>query len=195
MTQLCACGCGTAVAKGRKYVDRSCQTRHRRVLAKAKADAPRKQAFLGALALVGVTTSACTHSGVPRATVYGWRAADAEFADAWDQALEDAWDRLEAEAHRRAVVGTLKPVFYKGEEVGVIREYSDQLLVELLRANRPRKFRANHKVEHSGTVALDWDEESQAFLEKLHAMGTGHGSGAQRLANALAEASAEAVVE
>lgn len=66
------------------------------------------------------------------------------------EAQEEATDGLEAEARRRAVTGTLKPIFYKGEEVAQVREYSDTLLVVLLKGNRPDKFRENASIEHSG---------------------------------------------
>ena len=50
---------------------------------------------------------------------------------------------MELEARRRAVKGTDKPVFQRGEQVGTIREYSDTLLMFLLKANKPEKFRDN----------------------------------------------------
>ena len=58
---------------------------------------------------------------------------------------------MEAEARRRGVEGTLKPVFYKGEECGQVREYSDTLLIFLLKAHDP-KYRDRQQVEHSGSV-------------------------------------------
>lgn len=48
---------------------------------------------------------------------------------------------MEAEAFRRGVKGTEKPVFHQGVECGRIREYSDTLLITLLKANRPAKYR------------------------------------------------------
>ena len=57
---------------------------------------------------------------------------------------------LEAEARRRAAIGVDEPVFYKGKVVGHIRKYSDNLLMFLLKAHWPEKFRDNYGVEHSG---------------------------------------------
>ena len=94
-----------------------------------------------------------------------------DFAAQWDNALEEGTDLLEAEARRRAVTGIDKPVYYKGEVVGSITKYSDRLLMFLLRAHRPQKFRDGGKVEQTGAtdVGVDRDRE-KAILEKLDRM-------------------------
>lgn len=48
--------------------------------------------------------------------------------------------RLENAAVGRAVDGVRKPVFYKGEIVGHVQEYSDSLLQTLLKANMRNKY-------------------------------------------------------
>ena len=40
---------------------------------------------------------ACRRAGIPRRTVYDWRAYDADFAQRWDEALDEGIDLLEAE--------------------------------------------------------------------------------------------------
>ncbi len=55
----------------------------------------------------------------------------------------EACDALASEARRRAVEGVLKPVYYKGKLVGFIREYSDTLLMFLMKAAMPEKYRDN----------------------------------------------------
>lgn len=85
---------------------------------------------------------------VGRATVYEWRDADSEFARLWDQAVEEGTDYIEDEAMRRAVQGVGRPVFYKGKAVGTIQEFSDTLIVVMLKARRPHKYR--ERFEHSG---------------------------------------------
>lgn len=74
-----------------------------------------------------------------------------EWLDLWNESLELFADRLEAEMARRAIEGVDKPVFYKGEEVGTIREYSDTLAIALAKGVRPEKFRENVKLEGSLT--------------------------------------------
>lgn len=86
--------------------------------------------------------------------MYQLRDEDPGFAAEWDSALDEAIDDAEGETYRRAVKGTLKPVFQKGEEVGKIREYSDTLLMFWLKAHRPEKYRETTKteLEHSGAI-------------------------------------------
>ena len=91
--------------------------------------------------------------------MYQWRAADADFAAAWDEALETAADRLEGEAWRRGVEGVDEPVFGRvakdtDGQIGVIRKYSDAMLDRLLKARRPEKFRERHDVTQSGNVTV-----------------------------------------
>jgi hypothetical protein len=108
---------------------------------RADRTAKTKRPFLEALAETANVSLACRLAGVGRRTVYSWRAADPEFAKAWGAALEIGCDALEDEAVRRALSGVEEPVFYQGTRRGTIRKYSDQLLMFLLKARRPEKFK------------------------------------------------------
>ncbi len=110
--------------------------------------------FLETLATSANVSEACREASISRHTAYDRRKADPAFARAWDEALESATDALEREARRRAVEGTLEPVFYRGEECGQVRKYSDRLLEILLKAHRPAKYRENHHVEHDGELKI-----------------------------------------
>jgi hypothetical protein len=55
--------------------------------------------------------------GIVRATVYARRKTDAEFCAAFDDAMSESAELLEAEARRRAVDGVAKYVTYRGELV------------------------------------------------------------------------------
>src|SRR5207244_2289826 len=79
-----------------------------------------------------------------------WRAADAEFAEAWDDAEAAGTDRLEDEAYRRGHDGVAKPVFRKGGACGEVQQYSDSLLMFLLKSRRPGKYRDRTAHEHTG---------------------------------------------
>lgn len=72
---------------------------------------------------------ACHAAGVGRTTAYMLRVRDPEFALAWKEAEEDACDLLEAEARSRA------------------RKTSDTLLIFLLKAHRPEKFRERFSID------------------------------------------------
>lgn len=71
--------------------------------------------FLNALREHGVVAQACRDAGVTSSVVYNRRREDADFAAAWDNALEDACDALELEARRRAVQGVEEPVVHQGQ--------------------------------------------------------------------------------
>ncbi len=101
---------------------------------------PWRGVFLDNLAEGATVRAAAQQAGVARSTVYAHRAADAEFAEAWDDAYEAGNDQLEDEAHRRAVEGVDEPVFHRGEIVGHVTKYSDQLLMFLLRGRRPDRY-------------------------------------------------------
>lgn len=103
--------------------------------------------FLAELARCGNVSASAVFAGVSRVFVYEVRAKDAEFAQAWDDALDQSADVMEQEAWRRAVEGVDKPVFGSlgfrmgSGEVGKVREYSDTLLIFLLKGARPAKYR------------------------------------------------------
>lgn len=103
----------------------------------------RKKIFIQTLALTGIVGRAATAAGWPRGYAYTVRGDDAEFAKLWDQAVEFATDTLEEAARVRAVEGVSKPVYQQKELVGYVTEYSDTLLVQLLKAKRPNEFREN----------------------------------------------------
>ena len=107
--------------------------------------------FLSTLRRTGKVSFSARAAGYADSSyMHKLKAADANFAKAWDEALNAAHDMLEDEAMRRAVEGVDKPVMYKGEVVAYEKEYSDQLLMFLLRGNRPDKFRDN--VQVIGTI-------------------------------------------
>lgn len=102
--------------------------------------------FLKALSKSGNVLVACRSANVIRRTAYKHRDRFPSFRKRWEDALEDSTDILEAEARRRAASGVDKPIYYKGERVDTIKEYSDTLLIFLLKAHRPEKFRDNFDV-------------------------------------------------
>lgn len=71
-------------------------------------------------------------AGMSRDSAYAWRDDDADFAEAWEQALESAADKLEQVAFQRAKDGQ-----------------SDRMLEILLKAHRP-KYREKQALELTG---------------------------------------------
>lgn len=104
-----------------------------------------KPAFLAALEETGVVRDACDAAGIVSSQAYTVRLADEEFRDAWARALDRSADRLEREAIRRAVNGWEEPVYQNGALVGHKHRFSDTLLIFMLKAIRPAKFRDNYQ--------------------------------------------------
>ena len=86
--------------------------------------------FLQTLGATGNVSAACKAANVSRATVHRHRAKYPEFAEAWDDSLEDALDKLEgvlwkegANGHIRAIELVLKarrPIFREGHKSEVV---------------------------------------------------------------------------
>src|SRR3546814_20677703 len=71
---------------------------------------------------------------------YRLRARSESFRAAWDEAMNQALDDLEAVLLERAAHGVEKPVFYGGKPCGKVRQYSDTLAMFILRAKRPNTY-------------------------------------------------------
>lgn len=108
-----------------------------------------KQAFLTELAKYGNVTLAADTVGFSPHTILAHRKSDANFAVAYDDAMVLGNMALEAEARRRAFTGWKEPVYFRGDRVGAIRKFSDNLLAMLLRAT-DRKFRLGNINELTG---------------------------------------------
>src|SRR5215831_8149136 len=109
-----------------------------------------KVAFLEQFKVAGTITAACRAAGINRDTHYEWLARDPQYAKDFEEAGLVRVELLETEARRRALVGTDKPVYQGGKLVGHIREYSDTLLIFLLKAERPEKYRERYEARIKG---------------------------------------------
>lgn len=126
----------------------------------------RKKA-LAALAKGLSLTSASQAAGVDRTTLWAWRQSDNAFEAQVLEAIEAGVDALEDEARRRAVEGTLRPVFHGGQQVGEIREYSDQLMALLLKGWRPDRYRERVDVRQTAERAEPSQQRSLDLRERL----------------------------
>lgn len=102
--------------------------------------AVRRACFLEVLRSTANVSRAARESGLASSMVYGQRSRNAAFAQAWDLALAEALDGVEETMIARARDGVEKPVFFRGEQVGAIRQYSDALGMFILRAKRPEVY-------------------------------------------------------
>ena len=106
--------------------------------------------FLEALSELCNVSRACKVVGVARRTVYQWRENDPDFDQEFVRARRVGAEALEDEAVRRAHEGVEKRVFYKGELVDTVREYSDTLLIFLLKGAKPEVYKDRVANELSG---------------------------------------------
>lgn len=109
-----------------------------------------KPLFLEHLRETANVSRSANFAGVNRRTVYTERGNSETFREAWDDAVEEGMDFLEEEARRRAYEGTLKPVYQRGDKVGEIREFSDTLMIFLLKGRRPDVYGDRVKQEVTG---------------------------------------------
>ena len=109
-----------------------------------------KMVFLVELNAGETVRDAARTACVGRATIYRWRDDDEEFAEAWDDAIDAGTELLELEAIRRGRDGVRKPVFHQGQICGHVQEYSDTLLIFMLKARRPQVYRDRASLEHTG---------------------------------------------
>ena len=121
----------------------------------------RRKRFLKELAETGNVTHSAKVVGVGRRTVYDLTARDKEFAQQFEDSVEAGTDRLVEEAQRRARDGFEEPVFFQGKQVGVIRKWSDNLLMFLIKARRP-EYRDRVDQTHLHIVA-----RADALIEAL----------------------------
>lgn len=110
--------------------------------------------FLAALRATGNIQYACDAAGVTRRGASYARQTNAEFDREWRDALETATDALELEARKRALAG------------------SDQLLMFMLKANRPAKFRERIQVDHRliQRLAAEYEIDESELQAEIDAM-------------------------
>lgn len=150
-----------------------------------------KPAWLEAFRVCGTVSGACKVVNIGRRTVYDARNRDEEFAQAWQELEDTTTDRMEREAFRRAVEGVERDIYFKGDPVGTERQFSDTLLIFMLKARKPQIYRENVHIQHGGEVAQrvtveipheqDWHQQVAAVLADVGALdghnGNGNGSG------------------
>ena len=115
--------------------------------------------FLKAFELVGTITGAAREVGINKNTHHAtWMKLkkdgtpkDKKYYLAFQEAEESAVELMISEARRRGIVGTEQNVLWKGEVVDTVRKYSDNLLMFLIKAQRP-EYRDRYEPAMSGTV-------------------------------------------
>lgn len=109
--------------------------------------------FLEFLVEGGHVRGACSAASIGRSTAYRHRGSNDAFAEAWDDAVEASTERLEEEAYRRAHDGLVRTRYDKDGNIASEEiVYSDTLMIFLLKARNPEKYRERLDLRHSGAV-------------------------------------------
>lgn len=131
-----------------------------------------RERFLKALRRNGGNiTKAARSIRMSRAYLYEVRQANPEFGRQWDEAVTEGIDTIEGEAFRRAVKGTLKPVYYRGMRVDTVREYSDRLLERILAAKKPEYRDGPAVTVNQQNVVMLEHERKERLKRGLEAFG------------------------
>ncbi len=111
--------------------------------------------FLEMLGETGNVRDTCRALDLHRPTLYLWRQDDPTFAAAWEEAIALGTEGLEDEARNRAING------------------SDILLIFMLKALKPEKYRERSTVDINQTIRQDYRnlpiEELRRRLDELRA--------------------------
>jgi hypothetical protein len=128
----------------------------------------KKQIFLETYARTGNVTDSAKTAGIDSRTHYNWLKADEQYREAFELAKEAAADFLEKEAWRRATQGLERDIFFKDKKIGVRKDYSDTLLIFLLKGIRPEKYKDFGRFELTGKngEAVQFEHRLKDLLEE-----------------------------
>jgi len=127
-----------------------------------------KGTFLEAVRRSGLVTTSAKAVGLTSRHVKKECEEDEEFAAAFQDALVEYAESIQAELHRRAVEGITEDVYFQGVVCGQKINYSDALLTTLVKAKSP-EFREKLSVDttiHGGVLlTLPPAQSQQQWLE------------------------------
>ena len=143
--------------KNRSPVNRKRRADGQRIRGPGKWTVTIKRLFLEALGQGYSISGAAELADIGRTTIYNQLREKKDFSDEVDKAIEVGTDRLVDEARRRALIGIDEQVIWKGaasviedgkgnKRALTVKRYSDVLLMFLLNARRPNKYKQRHEL-------------------------------------------------
>ena len=125
--------------------------------------AERQIGFVQAIAEGATIDSAARRVGMTRDSAYKLRRRPCgmSFRNGWDAAIDCNMPELEQAAIERSKNGVVRPIFYKGEQVGEWRHFDERLTMFLLRSRRPERY--GKWIEHLPGPDLDEYDEDPAI--------------------------------
>jgi len=118
----------------------------------------------------GSKVMACRAARVGHSTADYHLKNDPDFAAQAEAAKAHTIELLHTRCFQRALEGDIEPVYYMGRPVGYIREFSDKLQIEMLRAWRADRFKTpgtQVNLAAKGDVFL-LTEEQRAELKAIN---------------------------
>ena len=106
--------------------------------------------FLSGYTKFGTITVGCHAAGIDPATYYRWVSDDEAFAADVDTAKLRVRDKLEGEAHRRAIGGR-----------------SDRMLIFLMQGHDPDRYRETRQVTNNTDVSLTLNNIGNDSIKRL----------------------------
>ena len=111
-----------------------------------------KEDFLQLIALGHTKSAAAKQLKFPIAAFTEARVTDADFDNALERANAEQADLIEQVALDRTLNGVEKPVWFQGEQVGEDTVYDNNLLITMLKAAKPEKYKDRKEVSGSGGI-------------------------------------------
>lgn len=137
-----------------------------------KDDTSWHASFIKALTSIANVKYACDLCAISRATAYEHKAKFPAFSKAWDEACEEAMDYLEQVAFKRATAGQVESQEFDKETGKILLRqtvrHSDTLLIFLLKANRPGKYREHHVITGEDGGPIQISAQMSDALEKAY---------------------------
>lgn len=115
---------------------------------------PKQIRFLRCFEACASVTQAARWAKVVRRTHYDWLEQSETYRAAFERATTIAGRALEDEAVRRAHEGLRKAIRYKGRVVGWETEYSDSLMLALLKGFLPDKYKDRTDLRVNGELGI-----------------------------------------
>ena len=137
---------------------------------RVRAVIPWRARWLSFYAMGGSKVMACRAARVGHSTADYHLKNDPDFAAQAEAAKAHTIELLHTRCFQRALEGDIEPVYYMGRPVGYIREFSDKLQIEMLRAWRADRFKTpgtQVNLAAKGDVFL-LTEEQRAELKAIN---------------------------
>ena len=106
-------------------------------------------------------------AGISRQSHYRWLKTDPDYPGRYQEAKAESAQLLEDEAVRRARDGVVEQIYYQGQVVGQKLNYSDTLLIFLLKAANPEKYRERYDMQAKVETKSDQPPVVMALSEVL----------------------------